>query len=549
MRNYFKYVCLILAVLVFAKSNAQNSAREAMERDYPQLMQKYGADLQQKHAHYIFAVDISSSMLQYEDMVKANFLAFINAIPDGDEITLIRVASTAHTDYLCNTYRCIKLNPEVRNALNQDIYSPDFRFLSPGDSKDGSDCYKMAELIVQSINTVGNSDLTFVYMFTDFEYWTHHNGYNPGGEDWASLKTALSEQRRMALCKSGLELVNNGASLHQHAVVKRQLDDVFGSVDYQGVSSAAVLQQWFDHQIANAMAYKLNALVCQDWDKFVQSVDVEVKGKGSGLSVKVKSNPADLVTGFSVSPVNVEEERFAQETTSAPVAEKGGCEMEIGKYVLQETTLFPSYTTFGGDGLGVSIGFQSPYADEIDQLQTVCNDGRKCDYTKNFELTTPVTKVWSSTLPLWVWVLIAVIVLIIIASILYTIFGVKLNREWQVTVVRRDEEGNRVRELSTFIVAPGEIKSTKDRKPSNDWAIKLTAKKYNPLNVFKLGKSGYYVTLENGTFLDVMDPFTPRVAIHTLSPGDEVFVCSYNKPVQIIMQIKSSGSVYKIDLM
>ena len=89
----------------------------------------------------------------------------------------------------------------------------------------------------------------------------------------------------------------------------------------------------------------------------------------------------------------------------------------------------------------------------------------------------------------------------------------------------------------------------KKNTSSNAWAIKLTAKKYNPLNVFKFGKSGYYITLEKGTFLDVMDPCAPKIPIHTLSPGDEVFVCSYNKPVQVTMQIKSSGSVYKIDLM
>ena len=145
--------------------------------------------------------------------------------------------------------------------------------------------------------------------------------------------------------------------------------------------------------------------------------------------------------------------------------------------------------------------------------------------------------------------LIGVIIFVVIASVLYTIFGIKLDREWQVNVVRRDAEGNRFKEYSGFIAAPAEIKSTKDKKPSNDWVVKFTAKKYNPLNVFKLGKSGYYVTLESGAFLDVMDPFSPKVAAQTLSPGDEVFVCSYNKPVQVTLQIKSSGSVYKIDLM
>ena len=41
----------------------------------------------------------------------------------------------------------------------------------------------------------------------------------------------------------------------------------------------------------------------------------------------------------------------------------------------------------------------------------------------------------------------------------------------------------------------GDIQSHINRKPVSDWVVTLHAKKYNPLNVFKLGKTGYYVTM------------------------------------------------------
>ena len=136
----------------------------------------------------------------------------------------------------------------------------------------------------------------------------------------------------------------------------------------------------------------------------------------------------------------------------------------------------------------------------------------------------------------------------IIASILYTVFGIKLDREWQLTVTRRDSEGNRVREVSGYITAPAEIQSHKDRKPTTEWVVALHAKKYNPLNIFKIGKTGYYVTLQQGVFLDVMDPYDPKTPLHTLAMGDEVFVCSHSKPDQIVLQIKTTGNQYKIEI-
>ena len=280
MNNLLKIIIALCALMVVFPANAQNSAQESMRTDYPMLMQKYGGLLEEQHAHYIFAVDVSSSMLQYESTVKENFLAFVAAIPDGDQVTLIRMADKVHTDFVSGMYKCITLNGQVRNDLKNVIYSNQFDFLCSGDPQDGSDGYRMAELVVEAINTIGSNDLTFVYMFTDFEYWTQKYHYNPSQENWESLKEKMPKQRQFSVCKYGLELNFNNPNLKQQAIIKRQLDDVFGAIDYQTVSSAAVLSQWFNHTIANVMAVKLNSLVKRDWDAF----DVPQRPQASGRS-------------------------------------------------------------------------------------------------------------------------------------------------------------------------------------------------------------------------------------------------------------------------
>lgn len=545
MRNLLKITIAFCVFMSAFSAYAQNSAKESMKADYPMLMQKYGDLLEEQHAHYIFAVDVSSSMLQYESTVKENFLAFVAAIPDGDQVTLIRMADRAHTDFVSGMYKCITLNGQVRNDLRNVIYSNQFDFLHTGHPQDGSDGYKMAELVVEAINTIGSNDLTFVYMFTDFEYWTKEYHYNPSQENWESLKEKMPRQRQFSVCKYGLELNFNNPNLKQHAIIKRQLDDVFGAIDYQTVSSAAVLSQWFNHTIANVMAVKLNSLVKRDWDAFDESVNCKVRAAGSELEAVITCNPTDLVSGIRVR-ATTDDPDFVSIDVTDEVSDK--MHTSFGYYNVSPDTWVPYYKDMGGYPMNLDLVYVSPYQDEINRLQDHCKDGHKSDMTKPVETEGSRIRVWNSYIPLWAWIAAGLLVLVIIASILYTIFGIKLDREWQLTVTRFDVEGNRVREVNTYIQAPADIQSHVDRKPVSDWVITLHAKKYNPLNVFKLGKTGYYVTLKSGTFLDIMDTYDPKVSLHTLSMGEEAFVCSNRKPDLIQMQIKSGTNKYKIDI-
>jgi hypothetical protein len=442
-------------------------------------------------------------------------------------------------------YKCIKLDAQVRNDLRTVIYSEQFKFLCNGDPKDGSDAYKMADLVIEAINTIGSNDLTFVYMFTDFEYWTNQHHFQPWKEDWDALKDRMPKERQFSICKYGLELNFNNPNLHRQALVKTQFDDVFGAVDYQAVSSAAVLSQWFNHTIANVMAAKLNSLVKRDWNSFEESLDVKIANSGKDVQAVISCNPTDLVTGFQVGSRH-DDQNLKGDVCSVDSDDK--VKAKIGSYVVDPDSWLPSYKQFGGSPLEIDLGYVSPYQSEIDRLQEVCKDGDRSKKSSSYRLAIPMFKVWTCHIPLWVWILAAVILLVIVVSIVYTVFFVKLDREWQLSLTRRDAEGNRVRELNTYITAPAEIQSYRDKRPVGDWMVTFHAKKYNPLNVFKLGKTGYYDTLNKGTFLDVMDPYDPKTPLHTLSPGDEAFVCSYHKPDQIILQIRTTGNTYKIEI-
>jgi len=63
----FLLVCLTILAAANAKAQSASSlALEAMRSDYPGLMSLYGDKITGQKAHYVFVIDVSSSMLNYD---------------------------------------------------------------------------------------------------------------------------------------------------------------------------------------------------------------------------------------------------------------------------------------------------------------------------------------------------------------------------------------------------------------------------------------------------------------------------------------------------
>lgn len=374
----------------------------------------------------------TSSMLPYELIEKQNLLKFVDAVPDGDQITIIRMADEKHTDFV-NMFKCITLEPNVRQALRTTVQSPGFQFLKNGDPRDGSDGFKTASLIVDAINTVGSNELTFIYLFTDFEYWTHTNRYNKNGVDWQSLVGKVPESYRQGMCKFGIELATNSIK-HPEAIFKPEMDRIFGTIHYQPVTSAAVLSQWFGHIITNVMAYKLNASLKKEWNSLIDTLSIETDISGNQLTARVIApekegkpliNKTDLLlSSTSIKAIPVEELPIGKEDNV------GMIEVDNG--------FWPQTSNIDCQTDSIELFFHSDYKEEIARLQTICNEKEGDDYSmplhKKYPLSQSEFSVWASMLPLWGWILIALIIFIIVASILYTIFGLKTTHPWMVRV-------------------------------------------------------------------------------------------------------------------
>ena len=289
----FLTILLHLSVNIYAD---HSQAMTAMKQDYPGLMQIYGDRISGQKAHYIFVVDVSSSMLPYETVVKNNFLQFMNAVPDGDQVSLIKMSDESHTGFV-GLLKCTPLDNNTRASIKEVVNG--FRFNKNGASEDGSVGFTMVKNVIDAINVVGSNDLTFVYMLTDFEYWTHKFKYDKNKENWSSLTSLLPEAKMDGMCKYGIEL-NSGGKLRQEAIFKNELDRIFGKVEYQSVGSASLLSNWFSHIATNVMSVKLNSLLKEDWKQVKESINSDVSISNGEVKFQIDAMQTPLVNGAVV---------------------------------------------------------------------------------------------------------------------------------------------------------------------------------------------------------------------------------------------------------
>lgn len=510
-RMFSSFLTLFFVLCLSAKGL---NPQEKLKHDFPKLTDRYGTQLGNQKAHYVFVLDISSSMLPYENIEKQNLLKFVDSVPDGDQITIIRMADEKHTDYV-NMFKCITLEPNVRQDLRTMVQSPGFQFLKNGDPRDGSDGFKTASLIVDAINTVGSNELTFIYLFTDFEYWTHTYKYNKKGVNWQSLVGKVPETYRRGMCKFGIELATNSIK-HPEAIFKPEMDRIFGTIHYQPVTSAAVLSQWFGHIITNVMAYKLNASLKKEWNSLIDTLSLETELCGDKMAARV------IAPALDGKPLISKTDLLLSSTSIKAIPAEG---LPIGNkdfvgLVEVDKAFFPQSSCIGCQTDSIEVFFHSDYKDEISRLQMICNEKDGDDYSmplhKKYPLSQSTFSVWASIIPLWVWIMIALVLLVILASILYTIWGLKTTHSW---IIRVKEDGMNIKSPAPNFTASFTVGKGGDFPvPNANWQIRVNGKKFNPLLFWK--KSGYYMVWTGGP-MTIKDQYREEVA--ACAPNEETW--------------------------
>ena len=285
INNIFTGFIFFISILTI---NAQ-SPEERVMQDYPKLYNDFKSEVGAQKAHYIISIDISSSMKSMEASVKNNLKNFVSALPDGDKITLIQMADKAETK-IVNLTDYTEINSSTRSGIIS--YIANLKFKKDRETGDGSDGFTMTKLITDGLKKPGSSaDMKYVFIFSDFEYWSSKNKYNKNAESWASLKSKLVNESRAKVF--GL-IIKEPAKVG--AVYESELKDIF--TDFSKVScpdDPAILNQWFNTKKSEILYDRLAEYLTKKIENQKDSLILKASGLGKELSITPKSPDLSVV--------------------------------------------------------------------------------------------------------------------------------------------------------------------------------------------------------------------------------------------------------------
>ncbi len=93
MKRILLLIALFIGISVAV--SAQTESFDALKADYPQLMKKFGKELEGQLADYIFAIDVSGTMNKYKDTVVPALGEFFRSLQEGDYVSIIKFSGEA----------------------------------------------------------------------------------------------------------------------------------------------------------------------------------------------------------------------------------------------------------------------------------------------------------------------------------------------------------------------------------------------------------------------------------------------------------------------
>ena len=298
-----KLFVLLTLVLCSTYLFGQQTPEERVNKDYSKLYKNFKDKVGEQKAHYIFAIDISSSMKSMEASVKANIKNFIDALPNGDKITLIQMANKAETQVVNLTdYQ----NIDKTTRLDITSYVGGLKYKNNGAPGDGSDGFTMTELIVEALNKAGSSsDMKYVFIFSDLEFYdknskTGSNGYNKNAMPWKSLEGKIKRDETKAMQVFGL-IIKKPKNLN--AVYKSDLQRIFPNFNEVNCpDNASILNKWFTAKKAEILNDRLKNFLMKETER--QNVSLVLKASGLGDSLKISLKDSKMSSVFSTAELD-----------------------------------------------------------------------------------------------------------------------------------------------------------------------------------------------------------------------------------------------------
>lgn len=513
MKNTYYTIGILLVGFLFSliPTHAQSLIpMKVLAKDYPLLMEKFGDEVKNQRANYLFAIDVSGTMKQYAGIVIPAMSQFVESLEEGDNVNIIRFG----TDAKVSLGGFSDISKETKISLKQ--------YITKLYEKD-PDLYAYTDLgrLLSQINKqlqIQKNNLTFVFVLTDFV-----NDPAPGRE---KLTESLCVSLRKSLEARGvdhsmymyaLQLPVKGANhldLFRKAIPESFRFETFS------ITSSQALKSWFDRKKSEILLDRFRAIIeRKQSDLQLQAVaETDINGN---IELGLTWKPNDLFETLSVDSVclvDTPDGWMLKKALVWPcVSTAGSIAVDGGKLI---------YRSFGFHGLEgmlrVCVSTPVPYVNELKKLEIASSQPAVCLPLQKFLFT-----FW---LPLWLTAAILLAFLLYLLAITRAFIRNK-SYNWRING-RIIVEYRAIQILEYPVSGETRVGVGCDGMPvavaayNCDWQLTIYQKTFSCFLFWK--KPIYKVTMEKGSGFETANGNFGAQDITSISKGDFVAIDNFS---------------------
>lgn len=494
MKKVFIIITFVLSTTLLL---AQQKSFDALKADYPQLMQKFGEELEGQRADYIFAIDVSGTMNKYQETVVPALGEFFKSLQEGDYVSIIKFGGEATND----VGSAGKIGQEtITNLINYagHIYDKPTTAFEREKYFKYTDLENMLRYLATDMKQIDRSKLKFVFIITDFMH--DPSAMRKGHEDWNGIaKRFATEQAGNDVFVFALQLPGSGRDLEK---VRSVFPKSF-NFNHVPITNGSALSDWFTQRKNAILLDKFYALINHKIQPAEFAIDPSLDIDGN-LALEISWQPNPVYDKIRIDTIGITAKGFEFKSKLPKGTKNENATLDAGKFNHKGVSFQnPSFKTIKGD-IVASASFDVPYETELSKLGFEA---------PKIQASAPMERmVFCYILPFWLCCFIIALILLYIALV---IRAFRKNGSDFYRINGRFEVSNSGLPITEKKKAVGQNKVDFGRGasflsvPDSNWLIKIEVKRHNPF--FRpLKNPEYIVTLVNGSSFKIGVKYGPH---------------------------------------